>query len=227
MILLGDPAWRLPDGTGCELHFLLNGVTVAVVHGDLVKNTKVSKASLGTTVAVIHLKGRKGSGFGRLPDNAQIALWVHHPEVEKARLAVVQIDYWKHDFDADTESVEIHGRGALAAMIDTRWQVLFQGDLEELVARACSATPASIEGLARRQVSAYVDSPSVYSALRLMGVSLGFVIHENFEEWGVICSSVEKAMEQMKARPVTTIGPDQILTGTYKRGAPVRRRNDT
>ena len=228
MIILGSPEWRHVNGIAWEIRYMLNGTEIAIVHGDLISKCSVQRGVIGADTFEITLAGNDSSGLGLLPQQGHIDVWVHVPEgAAPISMGFGEIDYFDSKFEKGEHVIELQARGAIAQLIDKPWKQSFRGFLADLLRHAADGSvKMDVRGLSEQRIEAYIHAPSAYGALRLLGISFGFLIEEDRDGSGIPCRSIATAKEDERSSPPTLITSEDIISGNVTRGRPIRRRED-
>ena len=153
--------------------------------------------------------------------------WTEPPGEPPARICLgrFRIDYWHASSDESASEITIHGRGPLGRIIDEPRQVVFAGELEQLVASLCAGpAPIDVDGIGTHPISVYVNMDSTYAALRLLGVSLGFVIKEDDQLLRIKVVGQSHESRRLESRPMLEINDRNTIASTYTKGVPLRKR---
>ena len=223
---LGDPAFATRSGAKQKLVLFDQQGPRYTVHGDLFDG-KVSAESATTGTAVLHIQLKASGQVLRIPEMLFAELWVEPPGSPPARICLgrFRIDYWQATHDASTSGIAIHGRGPLGLVIDEPRHVVFAGELEQLVAALCTiSAPTDIEGLESHPINVYVNMDSTYAALRLLGVSLGFVVKEDHKLFRIKIAGERHERQRVMSKPMFEINDSNTLASTYTKGSPLKKR---
>lgn len=224
MITLGDPESTNASGEKCEVRFFTDQRMTVVVHSDRVRNFHVNMSVRGFTLGVLELFAGQGERLDELLEQDVFEVWVDTPRHDTPqRLALLKLEYCDYQFEGTEATLEIQGRSPTAAIVDEPWETAFDGDLQELLRLGCEGlgVRATVNGVDSQQVTAYVRCPSTYGALRLLASSVNAVVSDKMDE--VLIESVEAAKARLAERPVVRIGTDQVRSGRFTKGRPLRR----
>jgi hypothetical protein len=225
LLHLGDPSF-LTKGGGRQNVVLWDGSGPRyTIHGDLFDQISVESAITGTAALTLHLKA--SSHALRVPEMLYAEPWVESPGEPPASycLGRFRIDYWDANHDGSSSEITIHGRGPLGQAVDEPRQVTFAGELEQLVAGLCSSSaPTDIDGIGTRPINVYITMDSTYAALRLLGVTLGFVIREDPQLFRIKIAGQGHELERLKSRPMLELNDSNTLASRYTKGSPLRKR---
>lgn len=222
MIVVGQ---RLNE-KAVELHFESGGETLAVVRESCIASWHVSLAVTGTGVITAKLEADPLSGIHSIPNGGYVLVWVESPEKGRTMLGRFQIDYFAKD-SAEQVELEIHGRGPLAPLIDSRWNLEYQGSLSALFeAELATWVPIAIRGVPDHEVAIYVDAPSMYGALRLITISTDCLVMEEMNLETVAVRSTQLARQEEMTKEPVTITDEDIVSSSTRMGSPVRRRGE-
>lgn len=222
---LGDPSYVTKSGGTQQIVLFDQAGPRVTIHGDLIGPISVEKAATGTAMLSVELSG--AGDVLRIPEMVFAEVWGEDPGPPAARycLGKFRIDYWKASHDAGKSQLTVHARGPLGLLIDQPLQLAFSGELEELVARICNTSaPTEIVGLGSRPVSAYINCDSAYAALRLIGVSVGFVIHDDSSGFRIKVTEQNHNRRLVESKPRFEINDSNTLGGTYTKGSPLKKR---
>lgn len=228
MIDIGDPHFRDKNGYKTEVEIRTGGQAVAIVHGNFIEKWGLIRKDTGTGVLELRMRAPRGSSIKTLPSSGHLVLRTETAPGKLVRLGIFQIDYWNADFDESTESVDYQGRGLLAPLIDKRWSELYHGDLTDLLRDTCrAAASVNVRGIAQNTIDLHVNSPSAYAALRLLSISLGFIIRERSDDEDVIeVVGVAQAKREYFMKPPAIVTESHVEKGTMRRGEKIKRRSD-
>lgn len=222
---LGNPSFVTRRGGKQQLVLLDRDGPRYTIHGDLFDTISVESAVTGTAVLNLHLKA---SGHVlRVPEMLYAELWVEPPGTVPARICLgrFRIDYWNASFDESASEITIHGRGPLGLIVDEARHIVFAGELEQLVASLCAGSaPTDIDGVGTHPINVYINMDSTYAALRLLGVSLGFVIKEDAQLFRIKIVGQGHERQRLESGPMFEINDRNTLASTYTKGSPLRKR---
>jgi hypothetical protein len=225
--IIGNPAHRYSSGGAIEFHFVDADGVVAVVHSDLIAKPQLTQAITGTAVVSAQMDGPSGCGLAALPDHGELIVWSIDPDGGRDCMGLFHIDYLLAESDDSSEHAFVEGRGPLAPMIDTSLHCELTGDLGSIIRDSCGPMcSVDISRLSSRRIILYANTPSVYASLRLMAVSLGFVVHEEPDKKMVRISSTEILRRDLTAEPIPIITDADITSARRERGSRVRRREE-
>ena len=196
------------------------------IHSDLIEDEVVAESAI-TGSAVLNVQLKASGHALRIPEMLYAELWAEPLGQPPARICVgrFRIDYWQAKFDETTSGITIHGRGPLGLVIDQPRQIVFAGEVEQLVAGLCTVSaPTDVEGLKSHPINVYVNMDSTYAALRLLGISLGFVIKEDAKRFRIKIAGLRHERQRMASRPMLEINDSNTFASTYTKGSPLKKR---
>jgi hypothetical protein len=221
---LGDPSSLSKIGGRSRLVLFDGQGPRFTVHPNLFEKISLERAVTGTAMLSVVLKG-PGDTL-RIPEMLYAEEWEGSegsaPPLFGGRF---RIDYWKADFDGTASELIIQARGPLGLLVDQAQQGVFSGELAEFVASTCSrSAPTEIVGLGTHPINVFVNMESTYAALRLLAVSLGFVIHEDSDAFSIQVSDLDHERQRIESKPLVELNESNMLGGSYTKGAPLKKR---
>lgn len=226
---IGDPDHVAPDGSQSDVRIFVRGAPYAIIGGDLVRKFSVNTHATGTTVVELSVAAPADAGLARIfpakSDNAdfEIEVWAAKAGQPKVRLGGAVLDYYEARVESGNVVVDMQGRGALRTLIDTPVHLAHLGTVEQLL-RAISGNGILLvaSDLPPGPVSAWVNAPSAYGAIRLVCSSLDLVAHE--KESQLLVTSRAASREALRRAQPSTIRDEHILNSHMTKGTPIRRR---
>jgi hypothetical protein len=223
---LGDPSFVTKSGGKQQLVLLDRDGPRYTIHGDLFDTISIESAITGSAVLNLHLQ--TSGHVLRVPEMLYAEPW-YEPllGVAPARICLgrFRIDYWSASFDASASEITIHGRGPLGLIVDQPRHIVFAGELEHLLANLCEGSaPTDIDGVGTHPINAYINMESTYATLRLLGVSLGFVIKEDVQLFRIKVIGQGRERQRLEVAPMFEFNDHNTLASAYTKGAPIKKR---
>jgi hypothetical protein len=224
---IGDPAHRYPSGGATEFHFIASNEIAAIVHSDVIGKRNLTRAITGTAVISAEMEGPSGCGLVALPDHGELIIWSIRPDGNRDCMGLFHIDYLLADSNDNGEHAFVEGRGPLAPVIDTPLHCEVGGDLGSIIKESCERMcPVDTSRLSPRSIVLYSNVPSAYASLRLMGISLGFIVYEESDKKMIHISSTEILRHDLASQPIPVIREPDIISVRRERGSRIRRREE-
>ena len=225
MLHLGDSTFVTKSGGRQEVVLWDYSGPRYTIHGDLINNIQVESATTGTRTLILSLDA--SSHVLRIPEMAFAEVWVEPPGALPARLCLGRfaIDYWDASGDEHQSAITIHGRGPLGSAVDSPQNAMFVGELKDLLVALCfKFGQTELDGLGPKLIKVYINMNSAYAALRLLGVSLGFVIKEDDQGFRIRINAVEHELQRVMAKPRLDFNDSNMLATRFTKGSPVKAR---
>jgi len=227
VIVIGDPTQTDTDGTKVEVRFVREAGPIAAVHGDLIKDYNLKDGGTGVAFLELELLGPRGAGLLGLPKlckEASIEIWTQQEGASPVLLPRTRAEHWNATFDESTERVLLQARSRTAVLVDAPLCLQHDGEARDLFSRVTSevGVPLDDHDIPSRAIVAYIDAPSAYGALRLVGGALELVLRDQNE-----CLNVHTRHGLLRAasRGVPpTIRTQDVAVGTLQQGTPLRKR---
>ena len=222
---VGDASFVTPSGAKQQLILSDQDGPRFTVHGNLIGPITIERAVTGTGMLNAHLKANDDSL--RVPEMLFVEAWVERPGPTPARFCLgrFRIDYWDASSDGVMSEITIHARGPLGLLVDQPRQLVFAGELEQLVSGICATSaPTEVVGLGSHPIAVYINMESTYAALRLLAVSLGFVVNEDAANFRINVTELSHERERIEARPMLEINDGNTLARKYVKGSPIKKR---
>jgi hypothetical protein len=214
-----------------ELEFLTSENGRLAVEGNHVEIHAFTMSDLGTAFFRATIGGPQGAALSSIGLENRFCVWPLDLDGHRTRpiwLSVSRLKPKVHHGGAVT--LEVDGRGPLGPLIDSEWRDDFEGDLSDVLTKACGSQAIRIEGLRGRDIQLYADARSKYGALRMLAVSLGFVLHETPESGAIVFRSLEQAVLDhldLLRGPMPTFGDDDITSAEWELGSPILDRDES
>ncbi len=221
---LGDPAFTFSDGGRSQLILFDEAGPRYTIHTDLlVGKLHLVSATTGTAMLTASLTAPGDTLL--IPAMEFAEVWSEDRGGHRFRLSRLRVDHMHARRSGGNSELTIHGRGPLGPLIDQRCQAVFAGDLQVFVAEKCrTAARTEVLGLAARPVTIYANMDSTYAALRLLAVSLGFVVKEDLKTDTIQVRALDVERDRLARKPIVHLDDTNSRAESYTKGTPLKKR---